>query len=281
MQTYFAKIIHGGHRVRKLDSGLFEVDWPTGSVRYSSVGKTLIAITNRQPDPGPGAKDPKIGFDKYFKVHSGVFETDTLAMFRAGKIQVVESTVRGIDLKKRGHEVAKLFFAGFGRSVANYGYDPQDVLQEVYKGILIRNQGKCPWDARKSSFGHYVHLIIKCVLANYHRKWSRVVQSEQIGLPDRDGDMADVAAVNMGSTESIELAEMGMAVSALAERACTEHADVKQADRALTREVAVKLAQGYRRSDLAVEYAGVYRPYMLERAVQAVQGAAMELRGGL
>lgn len=280
MQTYFAKIVHGGHRVRKLDSGLFEVDWPTGSVRYSSVGKTLIAITNRQPDPGPGAKDPKIGFDKYFKVHSGVFETDTLAMFRAGKIQVVESTVRGIDLKKRGHEVAKLFYAGFGRSVARYGYDPQDVLQEVYKGILIRNHGKCPWDASKSSFGHYVHLIIKCVLANYHRKWLRVNQAEHLGLPDRDGSEADVASIADGGMDPIAAVELDIALERLTHKA-EGHAAQLQANVELTRDVALKLAQGYRRSDLAVEYAGVHRPFMVDRSVKAVRDAAADMRGGL
>lgn len=86
---------------------------------------------------------------------------------------VVPCEVRGIDLAKRGHEVRKLLYAGFGFRMARAGYDPEEVLQEVYRGILVRNQGKCPFDGQKSSFGHYVHMVISCVLSNYHRKMSK------------------------------------------------------------------------------------------------------------
>lgn len=89
----------------------------------------------------------------------------------------------GIDLSKRANEVRKLLFAGFGRRMFISGYDPDDVLQEVYRGILVRNAGTCPWDERKSSFGHYVHMVISCVLSNYHRKAHRVQEMEQLGLP--------------------------------------------------------------------------------------------------
>jgi len=91
----------------------------------------------------------------------------------------------GIDLDRRGHEVRKLLFAGFGAKMARGGYDPDDVLQEIYRGILARNRGKCPFDARKSSFGHYVHMVCECVLANYHRKESRRLEFEQVGYPSR------------------------------------------------------------------------------------------------
>jgi len=79
----------------------------------------------------------------------------------------------GIDLSRRGIEVRKLLYAGFGLRMARAGYDPEEVLQEVYRGILVRNRGKCPFDARKSSFGHYVHMVIECILSNYHRRESR------------------------------------------------------------------------------------------------------------
>ncbi len=88
----------------------------------------------------------------------------------------------GIDLDRRAHEVRKLLFAGFGRRMYVCGYDPEDVLQEVYKGLLIRNSGKCPWDPAKSSFGHYVHMVCSCILSNYHRKQHRVREMEQVGL---------------------------------------------------------------------------------------------------
>jgi DNA-directed RNA polymerase specialized sigma24 family protein len=72
-------------------------------------------------------------------------------------------------------------YAGFGLRIARAGYDPEEVLQEVYRGILVRNQGKCPFDRRKSSFGHYVHMVIECVLNNYHRKEQRKQRHEVMG----------------------------------------------------------------------------------------------------
>lgn len=104
----------------------------------------------------------------------------------------------GIDLARRAHEVRKLLFAGFGRRMFQAGYDPEDVLQEVYKGLLVRNQGRCAWDPAKSSFGHYVHMVCSCVLSNYHRKQNRIHEMEQLGLPsptDDDGTRwGDVAS---------------------------------------------------------------------------------------
>jgi len=101
----------------------------------------------------------------------------------------------GIDLDQRGHEVAKLLFSGFKNWIFGSGYDPQDVLQEVYKGILIRNLGKCPFDVRKASFGHYVHRVCQCVLSNYHRKESRRYRSEMIGMKTiKDGVWKDTDA---------------------------------------------------------------------------------------
>jgi hypothetical protein len=80
-------------------------------------------------------------------------------------------TALGIDLELRGHEVRKLFYAGgFTGVLVREGIDPDEFLQEVYRGILARNKGTCPWDYKKSSFGHYVHIIIRCVLSNYLRR---------------------------------------------------------------------------------------------------------------
>ena len=97
----------------------------------------------------------------------------------------------GIDLAARGHEVRKLMWAGFGRKILRAGYDPEDVLQEVYRGLIARNAGICPWDGKKSSFGHYVHMVIGCVLINYHRKQQQVRGTEVLGARGADGQYGD------------------------------------------------------------------------------------------
>ena len=97
----------------------------------------------------------------------------------------------GIDLEGRSHEVKLLLHAGFARKMHSKGYNPDDVLQEVYKGLLTRNNGMCPWDGRKSSFGHYVYMVCNCILKNYHRKQSRRRDHEQSGIlasPSQTGE---------------------------------------------------------------------------------------------
>jgi len=67
-----------------------------------------------------------------------------------GAPDVVRGTIGiGVDLQKRHEEVRKLFYAGYSNRVHKYGYDPEDVLQEIFRGILIRNRGKCPYDPAK------------------------------------------------------------------------------------------------------------------------------------
>lgn len=314
MQTetaYFTRAIHGGHRVRRLAAGALEVEWPSGWVQYPSIKKTLIAVVNNQPvafslvgQPASKVRDPKMGFDRYFRVAStqvSVIQegaSDTLRLFSPllavpDHKQVLKTTDAisitsgpsvtngvlplGIDLVRRGHEVAKLFYAGFARSVIRYGYNPEDVLQEVYKGLLIRNNGSCPWDAKKSSFGHYVHLVIKCILVNYHRRWARLLGPEQIGVMSRKGELVDVASADLEVAANQDSAEYNLSYGVLLGRV-DEAAVNAKADLSLTREVAQKLAQGFRKSEINALYAGAHRPYQIERAIHAVLIAAQTMR---
>lgn len=98
----------------------------------------------------------------------------------------------GIDLGARWGEVRKLFYAGgFMGTLLREGIDPEEFLQEVFAGLAVRNRGKCPWDARKSSFGHYVHIVMRGVLSNYLRKVRRA--KEYVTLT-ATGEAPNVAA---------------------------------------------------------------------------------------
>lgn len=203
--------------VRTMSAGgtIYQV-LPTGKT-YTSARQLLIDLTGH-----PEARHWT--FDRYFRQGAfspsgltvtatglspimSLFGTEPLSALSPSALTVSPARPRpvtnrgaggkGIDLGKRGHEVAKLLFAGFGHQIYANGYDPDDVLQEVYKGILIRNLGKCPFDPAKSSFGHYVHMVAGCVLSNYHRKMNRQRAVEVIGIKAKDDDaeygMQDVA----------------------------------------------------------------------------------------
>lgn len=115
-----------------------------------------------------------------------------------------DGTDLGIDLALRGQEVRKLFYAGnFVGSLTREGIDPDEFIQEVYRGLLARNKGACPWDAKKSSFGHYVHLVLRCVLSNVIRR-ERLRRTRE-GLTD-DGELPVGASVDGGGT--IELQDL-------------------------------------------------------------------------
>lgn len=111
-------------------------------------------------------------------------------------ISIVRAPTRGIDLEARGDEVAKLLYAGFSHWIFSSGYDFEDVLQEVYRKILVSNAGRAPWDPTKSSFGHYVHMVCRSALSNFHRKKARIRSKEHTGikglLPDGSWGEMDV-----------------------------------------------------------------------------------------
>ena len=198
--------------IMQLADGKYQVgDGPSGTnAIYATRRKLLIGLTGH-----PEARHWT--FDRYFRQGKYAIESqeDTILdlfgatpaltlvssnarplAFRTGANAPTQLTVvggsaykaPGIDLKTKATDVAKLLFAGYGRKIYAYGYDPDDVLQEVYKGLLIRNKGKCPWDPKKSSFGHYVHLVAGCLLSNYHRKQSRIRSMEQVGLLAMNAD---------------------------------------------------------------------------------------------
>lgn len=180
--TLYSKYQHGSLPIDLGDLGHFNVTNSDGrQITYTSK-RSLIASFYE-------GNDPHIPFDRYFRLgrYAEPVSTpvlDILEMF------MVEPTARisisgqelGIDLRVRGHEVARLFYSGFAGRVHKEGLEPEDVLQEVYKGILSRNKGTCPFDPRKASFSHYVYMVTNCVLSNYRRQIHKCWGWEITGL---------------------------------------------------------------------------------------------------
>ena len=287
--TYYARTEHGGYPVVADPNG-FLVQWPSGSIRYPSARKTITALVNSAPQPGPRHRDPKITFDRYFR--RGAFRRlcsspslDTLTMFSPDlTVETVVPKIRtspdlsialpiGIDLAARGHEVRKLFYAGFGRRVIRYGYDPDDVLQEVYKGLLVRNSGKCPFDPTKSSFGHYVHMVSGCIVSNYRRRYSRLSRNEQFGVMTVDGTMQDVSCADLAveEAEQEDHSEMISATQRLSDMVRRE-AWVRDHDPIVAEKCVRLVAKGYRKSEIAADIGET--PALVARMLRMIREVA-------
>jgi len=93
----------------------------------------------------------------------------------------------GIDVEEKKEDIRLLFYKRQAPSILKAGLDPEDILQEVYKGLLIRNQGKCPYDPEKSAFSTYVVMVMNCIVMNVLNKHRK--ESERF-MTGRDDDVA-------------------------------------------------------------------------------------------
>lgn len=170
-------------------------------------------------------------------------------------LAVAAEPVLGIDIDARAHEVRKILFKGFSSSINRHKLDQDDVLQEVYKGLMARNRGTCPFDPRKSSFGHYVHMVAACVLSNLIRKKKRQDENEQVGVhapggQEEFGGTVDAALAarsdRNGGTMSVapdEAVATSKAVTSLLAVVGSEHASLAQ-------QVIPMLLEGKTRTDI-------------------------------
>lgn len=260
----YARPEHGGYPVIERAEGI-EIVFLTGSRFYQTRRQVLQALTGH-PTGWNWA------WDRYFRL--GRFRTLAAQLEELATGNVFElfapepprsdpNKVLGIDLAKRGHEVRKLLFAGFGSKIKAAGYDPDDVLQEVYKGILVRNHGKCPFDPTKASFGHYVHMVCDCVVSNYHRQMTRQRRVEP--LADENDELAmEMAEGSLG----VETSEM---VIEDFSRLLEEDTPWGNMGPSLTTRIVPLVHAGYGRTEIAE---------MLNISKTAVSKALAEIRQG-
>lgn len=109
-----------------------------------------------------------------------------------------------IDLSVYKSDVDRIFGRHFYGWVTRHGYDPEDVLSEVYLGIMVRNRGSCPWtEGKGQARGTYIYQVIRCVVSNYHRKMTCPTKrgNEVLGVlgwgPDGQRAWVDAGSVDV------------------------------------------------------------------------------------
>lgn len=206
-QVLYSRYLDGSRPVRVLERGFEVVDGPGQVKRFETAQGLLAELTGhpkgrhwtleryfrRRPEPSPvwelfGA--PEETSKPLVPLAPKLTRAISVPRPKKKKLvmgsPVVMAPTLGVDLATRAHEVRKLLYKCFGRKMAQKGFDPEEVLQEVYQGLLVRNAGKCPWDPRISSFGSYVCMVISCILSNYARKKRRIRDHEQVGITGFD-----------------------------------------------------------------------------------------------
>ena len=92
-----------------------------------------------------------------------------------------EATPLGVPMHTRWLEVVALSHShpSFKHAV-HEGIDSDDLMQYIAQSLIVRNQGKSPWDPNRCSLGTYVWLVTRSVVSNQRRKHRRMKQ-EQLG----------------------------------------------------------------------------------------------------
>jgi DNA-directed RNA polymerase specialized sigma24 family protein len=94
----------------------------------------------------------------------------------------------GLHLADRHKDIRALYHRYFSGGAIRAGLDPDDVLQEVYAGFLIRQEGTSGFNPKRSTWSTYSYMVIQSVVRNVVRKAKvrrrRDQQYEQVSTTD-------------------------------------------------------------------------------------------------
>jgi hypothetical protein len=121
-----------------------------------------------------------------------------------------DGTPLGIDVSLKAKDIQRLVTAGFAKACRRIALD--DLVQQTYEAILRRNQMPSAFDPRQGSFGHYVHLVAGCQLANMLEAARRhPLVSERAPEEDEHGkalvEKVDPEADELGADERLAAGE--------------------------------------------------------------------------
>lgn len=112
----------------------------------------------------------------------------------------------GVDLSDSAQRtlIDRIFWARFAPMVRAKGLDPEDCLQEVYRGFLTRNLGGRPFDAQTATLSTYGYIVCRSVTFNFldhHRR-----AAKRLGMVGAQQDAATWAYVETGEIAPLCLA---------------------------------------------------------------------------
>lgn len=155
-QYTYMKLNHGGHKVVKKDDK-FIID--------------TLELTAKDFKKKFG-KLPELYFEIKLPIHlkglSSIFDIIKTKSIIIEDIKPIRKL--GVDVEAKANDIKSIFYKHFAKMCIQSKYDPEEMLQEIYLGILHRNKGNCPFDPAKSSLSTYIVMVSRCILFNIFNK---------------------------------------------------------------------------------------------------------------
>jgi hypothetical protein len=152
LQDTYMKLIHGGHKVEKKDD-IFLIDQQ--SINTKEFKKKF-------------GKLPELYFE--IKVPDYLIGLVSIFDIKPNTPKPKLNRKLGVDVEAKIDDIKSIFYKHFAKMCIQSKYDPEEMLQEIYLGILHRNKGNCPYDPAKSSLSTYIVMVSRCILFNIFNK---------------------------------------------------------------------------------------------------------------
>ncbi len=152
-QYTYMKLNHGGHKVEKKDDKFI-------------IGNAELTAKEFKKKFG---KPPEL----YFEIKLPIYLKGLSSIFEVIRdFESIEKPKRklGVDVEAKANDIKSIFYKHFAKMCIQSKYEPEEMLQEIYLGILHRNKGNCPFDPAKSSLSTYIVMVSRCILFNIFNK---------------------------------------------------------------------------------------------------------------
>jgi RNA polymerase sigma factor (sigma-70 family) len=174
--SYYLKTVHGGHKVVLENDKVLIAEKTLSFKDFKAVyGKNPL---NYFEDKKNECKLK--GLISIFDVIKGPINKaiDNIPRFIKKKL--------GIDVEAKYQDIKSIFYRHFAPICFKNKVDAEEVLQEVYYGLEIRNRGTCPFDPAKSSMSTYIVLVARGVVFNYLKKTKKSRENEKVSKTEDD-----------------------------------------------------------------------------------------------
>jgi DNA-directed RNA polymerase specialized sigma24 family protein len=89
----------------------------------------------------------------------------------------------GFNIADKKKDIERIFYAFYAKRAVAEGLSVEDLLQQVFIGLISRNTKRGAWNPARGSFGSYIHLVIGSVYRNFRKKEISRGMKERLEVP--------------------------------------------------------------------------------------------------